>query len=40
MRTHAATIRRLAACGDPLFTQMVEQGDVAAWMSPWPNSSS
>lgn len=28
VRTHAAVIRRLAAAGDPLFTQMVQQGVV------------
>jgi Ser/Thr protein kinase RdoA (MazF antagonist) len=30
MRAHAATIRRLAAAGDPLFTLMVERGNVAS----------
>jgi hypothetical protein len=30
VRAHAATIRRLAATGDPVFTRMVEQGDVAS----------
>jgi len=29
VRSHAVTIRRLAAAGDPLFTLMVEQGNVA-----------
>jgi hypothetical protein len=30
VRTHAATIRRLAAAGDPVFTRMVERGDVGS----------
>ena len=30
VRTHAATVRRLAATGDPVFTLMVQQGDVAS----------
>jgi len=30
VRSHASTIRRLAAAGDPLFAQMVEQGNVGS----------
>jgi hypothetical protein len=30
VRTHAATVRRLAATGDPVFTRMVQRGDVGS----------